>query len=91
MATLATVTSTVLAFGQTNTFTSSPATIDDTIVPAPGAMNSRIFQDFFGALGTAVAGGGITCNLPVQCVKDAAAWMDIVDCVFFNQTGGVLG
>src|SRR5580765_6990776 len=46
----------VLAFAQSpsNIFTASPTTIDDTIVPAPGAMDDQLFLDFLGALRTAM-------------------------------------
>ena len=90
MATLEKVNEVILAFAKANIFTSSPDTIDSAIVPAPSAMNTQIFQDFFAALSAAVGAGGITCNHGFQCVKDSKTWIDVSNCVFFSQTGGVL-
>jgi len=91
MATVQQVIQVVLGFAQTNIFTSSPDTIDDAIVPKPANMNDLVFNDYFAALSGAVAAGGIQANVPVQCTKDCLSWMDVVNCVFFNQVGGGLG
>jgi len=77
----------VTSFAQSNTFTASPNSMDDTIVPAPGAMNDDTFQRFFEALAAAVGAGGIQTNLPFQGVRDSTKWIHIVNCVLFNQVG----